>query len=151
MHVWPQLTNFPHVIRLHTEHVFQFFKNLRGSYSGSQQKLKPYLLYLSNFLPRHLITLNVRHNPPNGGVLPAGDSDVTVLVDVAGALPSQLQGHWGEVASCSRHHQFAHCAAACVEDVVKPEPQKLLGLWHSTCHHRVQILEIIGKDPKSKC
>lgn len=60
--------------------------------------------------------------------LPAGDSDVTVLVDVAGALPSQLQGHWGEVACCGLHHQFAHCAAACVEDVVKPESQQLLGL-----------------------
>ena len=129
---------------------FSFFKKLRGSDSGSQRKLKPNLLYLSKFLPKYLITLNLRRNPPNSGVLPAGDSDVTVLVDVAGALPSQLQGHWGEVASCSRHHQFAHCAAACVEDVVKPEPQKLLGLWHSTCHHRVQVLEIIQQRSKTK-
>ncbi len=62
------------------------------------------------------------------GALPAGDSDVTALVDVAGALPSQLQGHWGEVAGCSFHHQFTHCAASCVEDVIKPEFQQLLGL-----------------------
>ena len=67
--------------------------------------------------------------------------NVTVLVDVAGALPSQLQGHWGEMASCCLHHQFTHCAVSCVEDVVKSLPQQLLGLRHSTCHHWVQILQ----------
>ena len=41
-------------------------------------------------------------------MLPAGDSEVTVLVDVAGALPSQLQGDGGEVAGRRLHHQTAH-------------------------------------------
>ena len=76
------------------------------------------------------------------GVLPAGDSDVTVLVDVAGTLPPQLQGHRGQVTSRGLHHYFPHGAAARVEDVVEPEPQQLLGLWHATCHHRVQILQV---------
>lgn len=80
------------------------------------------------------------------GVLPAGDSEVTVLVDVAGALPPQLQGHRGEVASGGLHHHFAHRAAARVEDVIEPVPQQLLGLRHSARHHRVQILGTNSND-----
>ena len=58
--------------------------------------------------------------------LPAGDSEVAVLVDVAGALAPQLQGDGGEVAGRRLHHQTAHRAAAGVEDVVEALLQQLL-------------------------
>ena len=72
--------------------------------------------------------------------LPAGDSEVTVLVDVAGALPSQLQGDGGEVAGRRLHHQTAHRAAPGVEDVVKALLQELLSLRHAAGHHWIQVL-----------
>lgn len=87
---------------------------------------------------------------PPSSCLPAGHSDVAVLVDVAGALPAQLQGHRGEVACRGLHHHSAYVAAASVEDVVKAQPEQLLGLGHPTRHHWVQVLETksssIGQD-----
>lgn len=61
-------------------------------------------------------------------LLPAGDGDVTVLVDVTGALAPQLQGNGGEVFGCCLHHQFTHHAVPCVEHMVEPLTQQLLGL-----------------------
>ncbi|TNN63659.1 hypothetical protein EYF80_026077 [Liparis tanakae] len=70
-----------------------------------------------------------------------GGTSFSTVGATSRALPSQLQRHRGEVASRSRHHQFTHGAASRVEDVVKPEPEQLLSLCHSTHYDRVQILE----------
>jgi len=73
-------------------------------------------------------------------ILPAGNSEVTVLVDVAGALASQLQGDGGEVARRRLHHQAAHRAAPGVEDVVEALLQELLGLCHAAGDHGIEVL-----------
>ena len=155
MHVWPQLTNLPHVMRLYwTKKSKGKASNLEDTPSCCISTVK------AAFCCLLFITLLMFQNSTRncagfdhccmfGSYLkllwnsdwPTCYSNVTVLVDVAGALPSQLQGHWGEMASCCLHHQFTHCAVSCVENVVKSLPQQLLGLWHSTCHHWIQILQ----------
>ena len=72
---------------------------------------------------------------------PARHADVTVLVDVAGALSPQLQGDGGQVLGCGLHDQAAHHAVARVEDVIEPLAKELLGLWYATGHHRVELLQ----------
>ena len=74
-------------------------------------------------------------------MLPAGDSEVTVLVDVAGALPSQLQGDGGQVFGRSLHDDATHHGVAGVDDVVEALLQQLLGLLDAARHHRVQLLD----------
>ncbi|KAG7217059.1 hypothetical protein INR49_027599, partial [Caranx melampygus] len=66
----------------------------------------------------------------------ADDADVTVLVDVAGALPAQLQSDRCQMFGCSLHDDLGHYAVAGVHDVVKALAQQLLGLWHTSIHHR---------------
>ncbi|TNN66437.1 hypothetical protein EYF80_023345 [Liparis tanakae] len=65
-----------------------------------------------------------------------GDAQVTVLVDVAGALAAQLQGDRRQVLGSCLHDEFPHHAVAGVEDMIKPLTQQLLGLRHAPGHHR---------------
>lgn len=73
-------------------------------------------------------------------VQPAGYGYVAVLVDVAGALAAQLQGDGREVFGSCFHDQFSHGAVSGVENVVEPLSQQLLGLWHPTSNHWVELL-----------
>jgi len=80
-------------------------------------------------------------SPPRASTdRPAGDGQVTVLVDVAGALPAQLQGDGRQVLGSRRHHNFAHSGAAGVEDVIESLLQQLGRLRYSSSDHRVQLL-----------
>lgn len=73
---------------------------------------------------------------------PAGNSQVAVRVDVAGALPTQLQGDRCQVLGSRCHHDFAHSRVPGVKDVIKPLCQQFCGLRHSPGDHRVQLLYI---------
>lgn len=72
---------------------------------------------------------------------PAGYANVAVLVDVAGALAAQLQGHGGQVFGSGLHDHFAHRTVTGVEDVIESLAQKLLGLCYSSRHYRVKFLK----------
>lgn len=72
---------------------------------------------------------------------PAGYANVTVLVDVAGALAAQLQRDGCQMFGGGLHDHFPHHTVAGVKDVIEFLAQKFLGLWDSSGHYRVKLLK----------
>lgn len=74
-------------------------------------------------------------------VPPASNVQVTVSVNVTRALPPEFQGHRGQMFGSSFHDNFSNCSVSCIENVIKPLPQKLRGFLNTAINNRVQVLK----------
>lgn len=124
MQVWPQLVNFPQAMRLCT----------RSRVSTIRASFKP-----RSRDAHSCMSLD----------WPASDRQVAVVINVAGALATQLQGDGCQMFSSSLHDQFAHHAVAGVKDVVEPLPQQFLGLRNAPGYYRVKFLIDTERDDLS--